>query len=156
MTKCDDARDRCLEAKIAESAANQKYESAREQTERDKPGFFWNAATLVACGIGSGLLDATVIGAPIGTALLTTCGISQLHQVWEEHQRYEEDQERQSEAHRELEDARKRTAEAEKQRTNDCAKHKAHKCGEKGGPGYRRPGGKCAAWSDGGHHTAYA
>lgn len=156
MTKCDDARDRVLEAKIAESAAKQKYESAREQTARDKPDFFWNAATLLACGIGSGLLDATVIAAPIGTALLATCGTVQLHEVWEQHKRYEEDEDRQSEAHRELQDAQKRTAEAERARTKDCEKHKHHKCGEKGGPGYRRPSGKCAAWNDGGHHTAYA
>jgi hypothetical protein len=156
VTKCDDARDRAFEAKIAESAAKQKYEAAREQTARDKPGFFWNAATLIACAIGSGLLDTTVIAAPIGTALLTTCGTVQLHEVWEEHERYDEDQDRQSEAYRELGEARRRLAEAEKARAKECAKHKSHKCGELGGPGYRRPSGKCAAWNDGGHHTAYA
>lgn len=154
MTACDDAQDSYLEAKIAEATAQERYDAAREQTARDKPSVGWDMIGLIACGIGSGLLDATVIGAPIGTALIVTCGGVALHDAWSKHERYNEDVDRQDAALKALKEARKRAAEAQAARSKAC--HKPHHCGERGGPGYRRPGGKCAAWSDGGEHAAYA
>lgn len=57
-------------------------------------------------------------------------------------------------AHDELNDAEKELSDARSRYQEKCQDQHAEGCGSRGGPGYRRPDGKCAGWTD--HVSAYA
>lgn len=147
MPTCDEAMRAADEAAAAYGEAKARVRAAEKKLKDDTATATdgHRRRNFVACLATSGALG--IIGTPIlGTVGAVTCIAVAEKEFYDNKAQIDADGDELLEASREERDARKNLEDAQDARKDACAI--ADGCGSRGGPGYRRPDGKCAGWDD--------
>jgi hypothetical protein len=148
---CAEAEDRVDDANRDLGRAQAAADAADRDAEANQgPELTDDGADFLLCLAGAGVISILTGPAAFAVATLggTAClGVS-VRSMKKKADARDEARRRRKAAHQNVKDKEQDLSSARRAKRHACGEGTDIDCGSRGGPGYRRPDGKCAGWND--------